>query len=49
MKKEKQYKKEKIDRNYYDEFIKGALAAGFTDSQANFMEKWFFDQLYFED
>jgi len=46
---EEPIKKEKTDRNYYDEFIKEALAVGFPDPQINFMEKWFFDQLYFED
>ena len=39
----------KVNRDYHDEFIKGASAEGFIDTQINFMEKWFFDQLYFED
>ena len=29
----------------YDEFIKDALAAGFTDTQINFLEKWLYDEV----
>ena len=45
-------KKKKVKTSFdiiYDSFVKSARAAGFTDDQINFMEQWFFDQLYWED
>lgn len=42
-------KKKNLKTPEYDSFIRSALAAGFTDDQINFMEKWFFDQLYLEN
>ena len=30
----------------YDDFIKQALKAGFTDDQVNFLQNWIWDELY---
>ena len=33
------------EQTIYDNFIRSALAAGFTDDQVNFLENWVYDYI----